>query len=282
MAKAKLEVDGLLVTIVFLALIILSLSFIAAPYASSHHGATPKLALAVKSYQQLAPALPGASAAKVLALETQQPAPETWQGPIEPLPSDPNHPSLPILTQIPTSEPVVFLGIDDGWVHNPATLVWLTQHHLPFSMFLTDNGIKTDYGYFQQLQAAGLTVEDHTLSHPDLTRLTLGQQKTEICGAADTYSGVFGARPTLFRPPYGKANQLTLQAATECGMRAVVMWHALIQNGAFQYQDGQSHLLPGDIVLMHFTNIFPADIQTFMNQINADHLQVAKLEDWIP
>jgi len=219
--------------------------------------------------------------APVVVNQASQPPLETYGGPFEPLPIASDQSLPPVLTKIPTSEPVVFLGIDDGWVQNSQTLFWLTRHHLPFTLFLTENGIKNNYDYFQQLQNAGMTVEDHTVTHSDLTKLTPDQQKAEICGAADNYESVFGARPTLFRPPYGKANQQTLQAAQACGMKAIIMWHALVQNGAFQFQDGLKHLEPGDIILMHFTNNFLPDIQTFINQVNADHLQVGRLEDWI-
>ena len=256
------------------------------PIKSRHVEAKPHLA--VSSYQ---PAPKPAQTAEdqvqpqVLAEETQQPeqpALETWQGPIDPIPDTPGLPTIPIYNIVPTSEPIVFLTIDDGWVQTPEESVWLTQHHLPFTLFLTDNGIKNNYNFFKLLQDAGMSIEDHTISHPDMTRLTLDQQKTEICGSADIFSNAFGNRPTMFRPPYGKANQITIQAASECGMKQIIMWRAVVEKGAIHYQDNNTHLNPGDIVLMHFTKDFSQDIQAFINQANADHLQIANLEDWLP
>ena len=207
------------------------------------------------------------------------PLPELlWQGPVRSVIIPPN--TTPVLYKIPISEPVVFLSIDDGWTKTADAQEWLTLHRLPFSLFLTNDAIKSDYGYFQKLQAAGATIENHTLHHPRLNRLSLAHQQTEICGAADAYERVFGRRPILFRPPYGLMNDTTIQAAGACGMRAIVMWHAAVENGAIQYQEGD-HLLPGDIVLMHFHSSMKADLQVFLNQVQRDHLQIGRLEDWL-
>ncbi len=188
--------------------------------------------------------------------------------------------SAPVVHKVPTTEPVVFLGIDDGWTKSPETQSWLLDHRLPFTLFLTDAAIKNNYEYFGRLQAAGLTIEDHTLTHPNLTKLSLEQQKTEICGTADIYQTVFGSRPTLFRPPYGAYNEATLQAAAACGMKAIVLWRAIVKSGVVQFQNGTA-LEPGDIVLMHVRPEFIQDIQAFMNQVAKDHLQVGRLEDWL-
>src|SRR5574337_1373189 len=146
---------------------------------------------------------------KLLAASTAQepttasgPALSEWQGPIQPYIVQPSGVAQ-VVFRIPTTQPVIFIGIDDGWIKTPQNLQWLTSHHLPFSLFLTNNGIKDNYGYFKQLQDAGMDIEDHTLSHGDLTKMTAAQQQNEICHAADIYQSVYGRRPTLFRPPYG-------------------------------------------------------------------------------
>src|SRR5258708_28107344 len=42
--------------------------------------------------------------------------------------------------------------------------------------------------YFRQLQQAGALIEDHTLTHPVMTRLSYAQQKYQICHSADLYA----------------------------------------------------------------------------------------------
>jgi len=173
------------------------------------------------------------------------------------------------------------LGIDDGWTKSPEAQSWLLQHKLPFTLFLENDAVKDNYDYFKPLQQAGMTIEDHTLTHPNLAKLSFDQQKAEICGAADTYQNVFGRRPTLLRPPEGGFNAATQQAAATCGLKAVIMWHAKANGGSMQFQDGNTHLSPGDIVLMHFRPEFLQDMDAFMKQVQQDHLQIARLEDYL-
>jgi peptidoglycan/xylan/chitin deacetylase (PgdA/CDA1 family) len=202
-----------------------------------------------------------------------------WQGDLEPISVDPAQ--IPVLSRIPTDKPVVFLGIDDGLVRSTETFTWLVSHKLPFTLFLEDDLASKDYDYFREIQDAGMTIQDHTISHADLSTLNLEQQKAEICGSADKFQTAFGTRPTLFRPPYGSFNDLTKQAAAECGMKALIVWHAKANGGSIQFQDGNTHFLPGDIVLMHFRQEFQQDMQAFEDQVVKDHLQVGRLEDWI-
>ncbi len=212
-----------------------------------------------------------------------QPAITTWRGPIQPLNLNPTTKRVSAINRIPTTEPVVFITIDDGWVQTKEQQDWLIKHHLPISLFLTDNGIKNDYDFFKKLQDAGMTVQDHTLSHPDLAKLNIKQQKHEICAAADKYQRVFGRRPDLLRPPYGDYNNDTKAAAASCGFKAIVLWHAVVGTGGgeVQFQTPSNHLQPGDIVLMHFKKGFTADAQALAEQIQKNHLQIGRLEDWI-
>ena len=126
-----------------------------------------------------------------------QPLPSVWHGSTQPVASSPA--LAPILTKIPTTEPVVFLGIDDGWFKLPEVKDWLTEHQLPFTLFLVNDGIKDNYDYFRQLQSAGMTIQNHTLTHPDLNKLTIGR----TTGRAPPPSLFFGGPLPSFPPPYG-------------------------------------------------------------------------------
>ena len=186
----------------------------------------------------------------------------------------------PVVWRIPTDQPVVFLGIDDGWIQSPEILDRLESHSLPFSIFVTNDAAKRNYEYFMRLQSADMTIENHTLHHPVMTKLNLEQQKAEICATSDIYASVFGRRPTLFRPPYGKYNADTQQAAATCGMKAIIMWQARVEAGSMQFQKSD-HLRSGDIVLMHFRSSTVADLEAFVKEVEDHHLKIGRLEDWL-
>ncbi|WP_443030855.1 polysaccharide deacetylase family protein [Streptomyces sp. CB03578] len=162
---------------------------------------------------------------------------------------------VPVVDRIPVppGEKVVFLTFDDGAEKDPEFLKMAAELKLPLSMFLTDSVASSDYGHFEKLRdnGSGSTINNHTLTHPNLRTLSFAAQKKEICGQQDRLEKRFGHRPPLFRPPFGNYNADTLKAASECGISSVVLWRVSMQINNFQYAEG-SALKPGDIVLAHF------------------------------
>ncbi len=187
---------------------------------------------------------------------------------------------VPVFYRINTTQPVVFLTIDDGYIKEPEAIKFMKDHNIVASLFLNDSKVSDNYDYFRTLQSNGSVVENHTVNHPNLTKLSYTHQKKEICDNADRFATAFGSRPKLFRPPFGSFNENTRRAAAACGMTALVHWHAKANNGSMQYQQSDK-LKPGDIVLMHFHKEFVADIQAFYNAAQKEGLKTVLLEDWI-
>lgn len=186
----------------------------------------------------------------------------------------------PVISSLPTKEKVVFLGIDDGANKQPFELELMRTNHVVASLFLANSFIYNNPQFFARFISEGSLVEDHTLNHKLLSKLTYDEQKQEICGEADIQFKEFGRRPILFRPPGGDYNTDTQRAAADCGMKAVVMWIAKANGGSMQYQVGHS-LQPGDIVLMHFRPEFQSDMQAFLNAQNSAGLHTELLENWL-
>jgi len=212
--------------------------------------------------QQLAPPAP-------LAFAPDVPAPQAKDG------------LAPTVFNIPTKQPVVFLTIDDGVYREPEAAAKMRAAHVPASLFLVQRYVSLTPGYFSYItQQTGSSIEDHTIDHKDLLGLNYNDQRSEICSTADIYAQVYGKRPALFRPPYGDYNADTRRAAASCGLHAVVLWRALVQDGSMQYQVGNS-LHAGDIVLMHFTPSFKKDLQAFIDASKVAGLTPQLLEDWL-
>jgi peptidoglycan/xylan/chitin deacetylase (PgdA/CDA1 family) len=124
--------------------------------------------------------------------------------------------------KVPTTKPVVFLTIDDGWVPSQPALRLVRKRHVPVTAFLIDRAWRRDPAYFRALRAAGASLEDHTLTHPPLSDLQLAAQRRQICGAATAAATGLGVRPTLLRPPYGLYDRDPRRAAAACHLTAVV------------------------------------------------------------
>lgn len=183
-----------------------------------------------------------------------------------------------VISRIPTTDRVVYVGIDDGLVRLPEVARMLGERRLPVSLFIIGGIAAQDPAYFSDLVRAGATVEDHTMDHPLLTRMSEAGQRREICDAADRAAVLFGRRPTLFRPPYGAYDSATLRAVHDCGMDTVVLWDVAVNDGVVQYQTGHA-LQPGDIVLMHFRGTGVADLSALLRAVDQAGLRIGSLED---
>lgn len=188
----------------------------------------------------------------------------------------------PVVSSFTTKQPVVFLTIDDGAHKTPDELEALKKNDIKTTLFLSRLFIAENPDFFNNFQAAGYPIEDHSLDHlidtASIQSYTI--QKAQICGMADYEEEHYGRRPIFFRPPGGAYSLAMRQAAADCGMKAIITWIAKANGGSMQYQIGD-HLRPGDIVLMHFRPEFQEDLKAFMSAANAQHLRTELLQNWL-
>ncbi|MER5889614.1 polysaccharide deacetylase family protein [Streptomyces sp. NPDC001941] len=193
-----------------------------------------------------------------------------------------------VVDRVPTRDRVVFVTYDDGAERDPAFARMVGELRLPISMFLTDSVAAPGYGHFDALRrSGGASVQNHTVGHRHLPGLSYADQRAEICGQQDRLAARFGARPRLFRPPYGAYDATTLAAARSCGVERVVLWRAAMQIHDLRYADGEG-LRPGDIVLAHFRgpdelkgSTLPQMTTRMLRRIQEQGFAVARLEDYL-
>jgi peptidoglycan/xylan/chitin deacetylase (PgdA/CDA1 family) len=218
---------------------------------------------------------------------------------IKPLPPAPAPPAIrpvklattgtvPVIYRIPTMRKVVFITIDDGKEKDPQFIRLVTELKIPITMFLMDDAIKNDYGYFKPLQAMGDHIQNHTLHHPLMSTLPQARQRQEVCGDQRVLTSRYGVAPLLFRPPYGGLNAATKVAVAACGPRAIVLWREAMQIHDMQYLPPSKKLRPGDIILAHFRG--PSELKgetmtgmfvALLRRIQQQGFAVARLEDYI-
>ncbi|MFF2349596.1 polysaccharide deacetylase family protein [Kitasatospora sp. NPDC058115] len=182
---------------------------------------------------------------------------------------------------VPTSDKVVFFTVDDGWQTTPEAERFIADHQLPITAFPLPMAAANNPGYFQRVTAVpGSSVQNHSVSHPDLTKLSPAEQQVEICDARDSLTRQFGTAPTVFRPPYFAWNTDTLQAAANCGMRTVLTADADFSWGASNiWHEGT--LSPGDVVLMHWTDTLAGDLQRALAAAEIAGLKPAGLASYL-
>ncbi|MFD0259806.1 polysaccharide deacetylase family protein [Kitasatospora indigofera] len=193
----------------------------------------------------------------------------------------------PVVARVPTDEKVVFLTVDDGAEKDPEFARMTRELGIPFTAFVSGYLARPDYGYFRGLAEQGDTIQNHTNNHRDLRKLTYDQQRQEICGQQDEIEREIGARPRLFRPPYGEYNEDTLKAAASCGIEAAALWNeeAFADHMEWRYADQRLH--PGDIILTHFRGptlwkgTMPDMLRQVLNTVTAQGYALGRLEDYL-
>ena len=106
------------------------------------------------------------------------------------------------------------LTFDDG--PNPAgdntmnrMLDILEKHGVPASFFLIANKITPENTkVIERAVKMGCDIENHTWSHPDMTKLTREQMIEEYDKCDEAIIKITGKKPVLFRPPFICVNDL--------------------------------------------------------------------------
>lgn len=185
----------------------------------------------------------------------------------------------PLVRRVDTTDRVIFITIDDGQVRDPAALDHLLELGLPFTSFLTEPLAEADPSFWKGTQAAWGMIETHTINHVNLREAGEATQRREICEPAATFEGLFGRRPTLFRPPYGNSSDSVRRIAAGCGYDAVVLWTGSTNNETLTMQEVA--LRPGDIVLVHYRDTLRADIDAILERARAEGFTIGRLEDYL-
>ena len=225
-----------------------------------------------------------ATAASTITTTTTVPVPPHLQpGPLAmPAPTTPVtfSQTTPDLDHIVTTDKVIFLGIDDGLVRDPAVLELLRNERVPLTLFLVRQQAMDGQEYFHELQSVGATIQAHTINHPKLKALGWSDQAHEICGDLNDLATWYGARPTLFRPPYGEWNETTRSAVRSCGLRALVLWRGATNDGRLDLVGGPN-FHPGDILLMHFRTDLLQDLKLVFAKARTEGYRIGRLEDYL-
>lgn len=161
-----------------------------------------------------------------------------------------------VTCRVETSERVVALTFDDGPTPRgvDAVLPILRSHGARATFFLIGRDMARHPGQAERLLAAGHELGNHTWSHQRNVG-HLPQFYRQEVARADALLRRAGARPTLFRPPYGKRLIGLPQAVDRAGYR-MVTWD--VDDAGLGQATPQAYatailaqVRPGSIMLMH-------------------------------
>jgi len=185
-------------------------------------------------------------------------------------------PKIPLYSFASSAGRAIYITVDDGWTPSPQVLDIMRRTHLPVTAFLIGQAAQRNLWYWRAFAAAGGTIGDHTVSHPNLTKLSLGPATTQWGQARQELGKWFGHAPVLGRPPYGAFNPAVEAAAYRGGLKILVGWSATVGSDGIRTWNGKS-LEPGEIVLLHWVPGLGQQMTKLLKVIHAKHLTPAPL-----
>jgi peptidoglycan/xylan/chitin deacetylase (PgdA/CDA1 family) len=185
-------------------------------------------------------------------------------------------PEVPLYAFASPAGRAIYITVDDGWTPSPQVLAIMRRIHLPVTAFLIEEAVQRDAPYWRAFIQVGGTIGDHTVSHPDLTKLTLGQATVQWGQARRALGRLLGRGPIMGRPPYGAFDPTVQAAAYRAGLTVLVGWSATVSGDRIQTWDGK-RLEPGEIVLLHWVPGLGHQLGRLLAAIHARHLRPAPL-----
>lgn len=119
----------------------------------------------------------------------------------------------------------VALTFDDGPdpVTTPQIVAALREHGSRATFFMIGADAQARPDVVILTRAAGNEVGNHTYDHPFLDEQTEQQVTDELTATTAILTGMGGPAPTLFRPPYGRSNEVVERVARRLGL-TFVLW----------------------------------------------------------
>lgn len=180
-------------------------------------------------------------------------------------------PEVPFYAFASPAGRAIYITVDDGWTPSSQVLVTMEKTHLPVTAFLISQAAQRNLVYWRAFAEAGGTVADHTVSHPDLTKLSLSQATSQWAQARQALGQWIGKTPDMGRPPYGAFDPAVAAAAYRAGLKTLVGWSATATSAGIDTWNGK-RLAPGEIVLLHWVPGLGKEMTKLLAVIHARHL----------
>lgn len=188
----------------------------------------------------------------------------------------------------------VYKGANAGKVSLMINVYWGTEYIDGMLEVLRDNNVKTTFFVggmwvrdneetFKKIVNEGHEIGNHGFFHKDHDKISAERNREEITSTHNLVSAVGGINMTLFAPPSGAFDDVTLEIAKELGY-TTIMW----SKDTIDWRDKDSKLIfnravknvsGGDLILMHPTAATLAALDSIVKAIKEAGLTVAPVSE---
>ena len=132
-----------------------------------------------------------------------------------------------------------------GTGYDAELIDYLIEHKIPATFFASGRWINRHDAEIKKLLAVPFfEMGTHGRAHAHLAALDGDAQRTEITGAVDLLKTRYGVAASLFRPPYGEFNDLTVKIVEQLGLQ-FILWNVV--------SGDPDPSLPAEKILAHLT-----------------------------
>ena len=164
----------------------------------------------------------------------------------------------PVLTRLPTSEPVLWLTIDDGPSDDTLELLELLgAAGAQATFFLVGDRATARPQLVREIIRRGHDIGNHSATHPQawFWALSPRRMREEVARTQQVLEGITGTRPRWFRAVVGMANPFVAAALRTEGLARVAWsargYDAVETDPSRALARIERQLRPGAIVLLH-------------------------------
>lgn len=161
--------------------------------------------------------------------------------------------------RVDPNRPMVAVTYDDGpSVHTNKILNVLEKYGAKATFFVVGSSVKGhNIETMKRAVSLGCEIGNHSVSHPQLTKLSVTAVNAQINGTTAAIINATGVHPKLFRPPYGDYNKSVLNQLAIAGYPAILWSIDTLDWKTKNAENTKSVILSkvkdGDIILMHDT-----------------------------
>ena len=124
------------------------------------------------------------------------------------------------------SQKQIALTFDAGWLYDQTIplLDTLDKYNVKSTFFPRALWVKPNPDLAREIIRRGHIIENHSLTHGDLSKMTDAQIKHELRESNKILNEITNSNPYMFRPPYGAYDSRMLKILAEEGFPYTVMW----------------------------------------------------------
>ncbi len=182
----------------------------------------------------------------------------------------------------------IALSFDAAWGADDTEILIeiLGKHNIKTTFFVVGEWVDKFPDKVKALYHAGHEIQNHSNTHPHLSKLSKEKIAEEINQCNDKIQAICGARPTLMRPPYGDYDNKVIETTESLGMKTI-QWSV----DSLDWKDLSaeeinkrvlSSVKPGSIILFHnAAKHTPKALPTLIEQLLADGYEIVPISQLI-